>query len=283
MPRQFLPRLALCALIVAIGAGAFAAFAQDSGTSSYTVVRGDTLDGIAAQFDVQTSCLATANDLLKPGELEIGQSLVIDLSCPVYDGLDTVLNPRGSAGDAGQGGGTVSGQGGGVANDDDSGPQAGPNDDSYTVERGDTLDTIAQEFNISVVSLRLVNELDAGEAIMPGMSLIIPADAPAYGQFPALVNPNAPAASAELGQGGGGANAGPGDTVYVVQPRDMIDSIGAQYDKQVACIVEANALTEPHKIFPGQTIIVPASCPAYDGFDTVSGAADGAEDDGEAG
>ncbi len=275
MPRHFLPRLALCALIVAVGAGAFAAFAQDSGTSSYTVARGDTLDGIAARFDVQTSCLATANDLAKPGSLKIGQTLVIDLSCPVYDGLDTVLNPRGSTGDAGQGGGAVSGQGGGSANDDDSGPQAGPNDEVYTVRRNDTLDTIAQRLNISVVSLRLVNELEAGQAIMPGMSLIIPADAPAYGQFPALANPNAPAASAELGQGGGGANAGPGDTVYVVQPRDVLDRIGARYNKQVACIIEANGLANPGRIFPGQTIIVPASCPVYDGFDTVGDGTDG--------
>src|SRR5215510_3421908 len=83
-------------LAVFILGGALAAFAQDA--SSYTVQRGDILDSIAAQFDVQTACLAQANELGDGSKIKAGMVLRIDLSCPRYDGLDFVTNPREDAG-----------------------------------------------------------------------------------------------------------------------------------------------------------------------------------------
>jgi nucleoid-associated protein YgaU len=246
-------------LLVTLLVGVYAVGAQDG---SYTVQRGDTLDGIAAFYDVQTRCLAESNGLERPGELRIGQVINIDFSCPRYDGLDFVTNPRdgGGAASAGQGGGATA---------DDGPPQPGPNDTTYIVERGDTLDTIGQELDVSVVSLQLANNIKAGQRIFPGDTLIIPADAPPYGQFPAIANPNAPLNTQELGQGGG-ATAGPNDQAYVVQLQDTLDGIGARFDTQVACIAEANSLDNPRLIFPGQTVVIPASCPRYDGFDTVT-------------
>ena len=265
LPSRFTTRFIIFAAFVCIIAGAFSAFAQGG---SYTVQPRDTLDQIAAFYDVQTACLAKSNNLAKPSELRVGDVINIDLSCPRYDGWDFVTNPRDDSG-ASTANTSDSGQGGGAA--DTSGPQAGPNDTTYTVARGDTLDTIGQEKNISIVSLRLANDLTPIDKIFPGDSLIIPADAAPYGQFPAIANPGALPANQELGQGGGGvAVAGPGDQLYVIQPLDTLDKIGANFDTQVACIAQGNGLTKPSLILPGQTVVIQASCPRYDGYDTVT-------------
>ncbi|NWG16468.1 MAG: LysM peptidoglycan-binding domain-containing protein [Chloroflexi bacterium] len=237
------------------------------GTNTYTVETGDVLDLIAAAFDVDTACLAETNDLSNPNELTAGQVLLISFDCPRYSGYAFVANPRdgGEQDEPGQGGGG------------DEGVQPGPGDETYTVERGDTLDTIGQALNISVISLQAANGLADPNQLMAGDVLIIPADAPAYGQYPPLVNPLAAAGAnmdVELGQGGG-APAGPGDELYVVQPRDVLDLIGASFDKQAACIAEYNNLADANLLYAGLTLVIPVSCPPYDGLAFVSGREDG--------
>ena len=182
-------------LMIVIGvlafAGVFAAMAQGE---SYTVQRGDTLDGIAAFYDVQVKCLADSNNLTHPSELKIGQIININFDCPRYDGLDFVTNPRDGSGNA------SAGQGGGSTGEKQS-VQPGPNDQTYTVKRGDTLDTIGQDLNVSVVSLRVANDIGVRDVIFPGDVLVIPEDAAAYGDYPPLVNPVAPFDFAGIGTG----------------------------------------------------------------------------------
>lgn len=250
--------LVLMALVLFVAA--LTAAAQDAGgTSTYTVKTGDVLDLIAAAFDVDTDCLARINDLANPNRLRSGQVLLVDLSCPPYTGYAFVINPRSSADSPGQGGGAVEAR-----------PafQPGPNDQTYTVRRGDTLDTIGQALNVSVISLQLANDLRNPNKLAIGDVLVIPGDAPPYGQYPPLANPLVAAGARgalELGQGGGGLPTGPGDVVYVVQLRDVLDLIGAAYDRQAACIAEANGLANPNLLYAGQTLIVPSACPPYDG------------------
>jgi len=62
----------------------------------YTVQQFDMLDFIACDLDVDTMCLAQANNLANPGYLSIGQTLRIDVSCPGW--TDPTL-PPGSAAD----------------------------------------------------------------------------------------------------------------------------------------------------------------------------------------
>lgn len=238
-----------------VGFGALGAFAQDGATTTYTVQSGDILDTIAAGFDVQTTCLAEINDLARPDRIKPGLVLLISYDCPPYDGANFVASPRDTAtgSDLGQGGG------GGAAM-----PELGPNDQSYTVARGDTLDSIAQQFNVSLQSLQQANGLSIYRTkILIGQELIIPGEAPPYGTFPGVSNPLNPLDTS--GQGGGGPEVQPGDEVYVVQPRDVLDSIGAKFDVQVGCLAEANSLTRPNVIYPGQTLVIRMSCPNYDG------------------
>jgi LysM repeat protein len=69
--------------------------AAASGDNTYLVQTGDVLDLIAAAFDVSVQCTAEASGLTDPHRILVGDVIVIDLTCPRYDGDAFVPNPRG--------------------------------------------------------------------------------------------------------------------------------------------------------------------------------------------
>lgn len=199
----------------------------------YEVGTADTLDDIAAIFDVSQECLVETNDIENPNAINVGDVLVIRVACPPYAGTNFVAFPR-----------PISlGQGGGEA--------------TYTVRVADTLETIALAFDISPISLQEFNEIESPLDIRPGDVLSIPPDAPPFGRVPPLPG--------ETIEAGGGS----GDIIYVIQPRDTIDVIGAFYDKRVSCIIESNNIEQPPLIQPRTTIIIPEECPPYDGVNVT--------------
>lgn len=255
---RFIPVLIGC---VALLSGAMVAFAQDG---SYTVVTGDSLDKIGAIYDVQAACLAKTNNIGVSDMLKPGQVLTISFECPLYDGVDNVTTPR----EVNQNVTENLGQGGG----------GGATSTPYQVQRGDSLDSIGQALNISVVSLQVANGIKPGDVLQPGQEITIPAGAAPFGQTPALTDPSNPSSAANAGQGGGGGapiatttatDLKNGDATYVVQYQDTLDKIGALYDVKVDCLVSENNIEDPTKIYPGQVLSVKTSCPRYDGFDFV--------------
>ena len=246
---RFIPALIGC---FALLGGALVVFAQDD---SYTVKTGDSLDAIGAIYDVQAACLAKTNNIGLGDMLKPGQVLTISFDCPLYDGVDNITTPREVNKTVKEG----LGQGGG----------GGANATPYQVQRGDSLDSIGQTLNVSVASLLEANSLKANDVLQPGQEITIPAGAPAYGVTPASADAS--------GQGGGGGTAATttatdlsnGDATYVVQYQDTLDSIGAQFDVKVDCLVSENNIADRTKIYPGQSLSVKTSCPRYDGFDVV--------------
>jgi LysM repeat protein len=254
---RFIPVLIGC---VALLSGAMVAFAQDA---SYTVTTGDSLDKIGAIYDVQAACLAKTNNIGVSDMLKVGQVLTISFTCPLYDGVDNITTPRevnkNVTGNSGQGGG------GGA-----------PASTTYQVQRGDSLDSIGQALNISVVSLQKTNNLTS-TILQPGQELTIPTDGVPFGQVPGSASDS----SASAGQGGGGGAPAAttakttatdlknGDATYVVQYQDTLDKIGALYDVKVSCLASDNNIADPAKVYPGQVLSVKTSCPRYDGFDVV--------------
>jgi LysM repeat protein len=126
---------------------------------------------------------------------------------------------------------------------------------NYTIERGDTLDTIAQRYNISLDALLAANGLDIGQTIYPGDMLFIPSDAPVYG-----------VALLDEASGGGGGDDG---TVFLVQRGDTLDLIAAWYDVDLACLIEFNNITAPPLLQAGQVVVIPFNCPPYAGLSTA--------------
>src|SRR5690606_38202081 len=114
--------------------------------------------------------------------------------------------------------------------------------DTYIVQARQTLDEIAQELDISLVSLQLANEIESARDVIPGMVLTIPADAPPYGEFPALDTP--------AGEGTDGVGGGFEGELYVVQPNDTLDTIAQELDVAVGIIMVVNEL-EDTRITPG--------------------------------
>jgi LysM repeat protein len=71
---------------------------------------------------------------------------------------------------------------------------------------------------------------------------------------------------------------------YTVQEGDVLDLIAARFDVDLACLIEANALATPARIFAGDVLAIPGSCPGYAGQSTyvapISADDDSAADQG---
>lgn len=201
---------------------------------NYVVQPGDTLDVIGQTLNVSVVAIQVENNVGYGRELTAGQVLVIPADAPAY-GLFPALDTEGL----------------------DS-PANLPEGERYVVQPNDTLDTIGQQFNVSVVALRVANNINAAGDINPGRTIVIPEDAPVYGTFPSLDEP----AGAVLA----------GGEVYIIQPGDTLDGIAASFDKDTLCIIEANEITNVRLIRAGQTIGIPPQCPAYVGYNTVPAA-----------
>jgi LysM repeat protein len=186
----------------------------------YTVVAGDTLDGIGRAYDVQISCIMERNDLPANGMIHPGDTLNLNEDCPRFDG-----SPR-----------TVEGSLRGM----------------YVVRRGDTLDEIAQRFNVSLIALLRANDMTPVTLIRPGMILTIPTGAPPYGFYPAL--------DVSLSEA---------ERMYIIQPGDVLDLIAAYFDIDLACLIERNAIERPLQIAPGTVLVIPPDCPRYAGHSSA--------------
>jgi peptidoglycan endopeptidase LytE len=114
--------------------------ATAGGTGSYTVQAGDTLGAIARRFGTTVTELVRLNNITNPDALKVGQQLV------------------------------VPGSGGGAAVNV---PAAGQGK-SYTVQRGDTLLSIARRFGLTVKQLQAANNISNPDRIYPGQVLTIP-------------------------------------------------------------------------------------------------------------
>ncbi|MCU0474700.1 MAG: LysM peptidoglycan-binding domain-containing protein [Anaerolineae bacterium] len=206
----------------------------------YTVVRGDTLDGLGAYFDVRPACIAETNEL-DGTRIFVGDVLTISVDCPAYDGFGEVAEPREDA------------------------PGRDGSDGTYVVRPRDTVDTIAQRLGVSAESLLVVNDVTDGRDLVPGQVLTVPANAPEYGVLPALRL----SAGAEDALGGGAGDEAEGigggsieGQTYVVQHGDTLRGIAEQVGVTFECLAELNEITDVRAIRGGTLLLIPQSCPA---------------------
>ena len=220
-----------------------------SGTTTYTVQRGDTLSEIAARFGTTVNALVRLNniadrDLIYPGQVliirENGGSVTPPSGAVTY----TVQRNDNLTEIAARFGTTVAelvrlnniadpnriypGQVLIIRESGGSTPPSGAT--TYTVQRNDNLTEIAARFGTTVAELVRLNNIADPNLIYPGQVLII--------------------------RESGGVTPPSGAVTYTVQRNDNLTEIAARFGTTVAELVRLNNIADPNLIYPGQVLII---------------------------
>ena len=165
------------------------------GTFPYIIKPGDTFYRIAMQYNTTVAALIAANPTVNPNYLMIGQQICI----PSNDGHVHC-----------------------------------PNGTHYTVRYGDTLYSIARQFNVSMADLMEANPGINPYMLYPGQIICIPR--------PPAVCP-------------------PGTQSYTVKAGDTFFSLAQQFNTTVAAIQQANPNVDPNNLQVGQILCIPMGAP----------------------
>lgn len=183
----------------------------------YGVQAGDTLYGIATRFGMSVGDLMIANELTGSVSLTIGQGLRIPGQAPV----GTEVAAATSTAETGNASANLSGM--------------------HRIVRGETLYSIARQYNVSVADISAANGISDPSGLAIGQTLIIPGQetfaptAPAPTSAPAVNVPQSHTVVA-------------GQTLY---------AISRQYDVSVPDIRAQNGLSDASPIFIGQVLQIP--------------------------
>ena len=113
---------------------------------------------------------------------------------------------------------------------------AGPT--AHVIQEGDSLFTVAQQYNVSLDDLAARNNLDANALLSPGATLIVPGGASADTVLEAAV--------------------GNGDErIHIVQSGENLYRIGLVYGVTIEALAAYNALENPDVLDVGQEIRIP--------------------------
>jgi LysM repeat protein len=110
----------------------------------------------------------------------------------------------------------------------------------YEVQAGDWIFSIAAEFGVDPEEIIELNDLTSPDQFQPGLVLHIPPPTTATSAPPPA--PRSP---------------GKGATIHIVKPGEWIWRIARIYGVDPQAIIEANRLTHPGMIYPGQRLIIP--------------------------
>ncbi len=164
-------------------------------TGSHTVSSGETLSSIAALYRVPVDDLIAANNLRNADFVRRGQVLLVP------NVAAATVPPAADPGTPGQ---------------------------VHTVQRRDTLSSIAAAYGVTVRDLARANNLRDADLLHPGQKLRIPQGAPAFIE-------------------------------HSVKKGESLAVIASRYKVALADIRAANTLKNPDLISPGQVLRIPAS------------------------
>lgn len=168
---------------------------RSSPSGQYVVQPGDTLDGIAAKLGIDESQLAAWNNVANPDQVIVGQVLRLTApraptrsAAPAASGRSYVIQPGDTLLGIAQQSGVSSSQLASANNLNDpndivigqtlvipGSKDNGSSPKTYTVQPGDSVSAIADNYGISITSLISANQIDDPALIQPGTQLAIPA------------------------------------------------------------------------------------------------------------
>lgn len=191
--------------------------AADDDSLTHTVVAGETLFRIALRYGVDMNELAQLNNITDVRRIYAGQVLHIPgLTLP--DSSPEVANPLVAASP------TV-----------------------HVIQRGETLQIIANRYGITVQEILDANEIPNPNRIYAGqqLNLWLPETA-----VPAAASPDVQAAVDQAVQTGQ-------PIVHVVQPGEHLSQIGRMYGVNWHTLAQVNNITNPDRVFAGTQLTIP--------------------------
>ena len=225
--------------------------------ASYTVVKGDTISGIATRYGLTTVGILALNGLSRTSLIFPGQ--VIKLTSAAV--TPAPATPIAAAPTATTG--------------------------TYTIAKGDTVGKIAAKFGVTTLAVLTANKLGWSTIIYPGQVLTIPGQAATPAPQPVLaaqpvaaVTPVTPppaavvpvVAPAPAPAPAAAPVAAPANGSYVITSGDNLTKIAAKFGVTVKALLTANGLTLASTIFAGRTLVIPgvATAPASTGAGTIT-------------
>lgn len=179
----------------------------------YVIQVGDSLGSIAEQLGVDIVALAEINHITDPNQIDVGQPLFIPQVTAATIAVDNAAVGENSA-----------------------------DVTHYTVQQGDALSLIAEQFDLPITDLLLANDLSINDFVYVGQVLLIP-------------NTEGVANSAEITPPEDSTNET--TQTYTVLSGDSLGSIALQLDISIERIAAANNITDYHAIYVGQVLIIP--------------------------
>jgi LysM repeat protein len=185
----------------------------------YTIVRGDTISGIAGRFGLDTNAILRLNNLQANTIIYPGQKIKLNGSSATPASEPSAPAPAPDAA-----GSSV-----------------------YTVKAGDTLGAIAERHGVGLSKVLGWNGLNMGSIIYPGQKIKIGAGGAAPAPAAPAPAPAAPA-SAPVSSGS-----------YTIRAGDTLSGIAARNGVRLSEVLSANQLTMSTIIYPGQKLVIPGA------------------------
>jgi LysM repeat protein len=130
-----------------------------------------------------------------------------------------------------------------------------PNIQEYVVEEGDTVFSIAQQFNSTAEAIIAFNNLNEDGFIRQGQTLEVPV--PENLGRPVVPPDVTPPPGGGGGEGGGMGELPPPGGIYIVQPGDNLFRIALRYGLTTQALANFNGIINPNRIQVGQEIRIP--------------------------
>lgn len=208
------------------------------GTIIHTVRRGDTVSRIAVLYGSSTQAIITANALDDSALIFVGQGLVVPVRIP--DPATATPTPTNVVV-------VVTATQPAVPI-----PTSVPQDDTYTVQPGDTLNRIAAQFNTTVGALVQLNGIANPNRIFSGQVLNLPvqggtSDEPVV-EATTESQPNIVPTPTQ---------APVVQETYTVQPGDTLFRLALRFGVNIVDLAQENNITNYNRIFIGQVLRIP--------------------------
>ena len=193
--------------------------------STYRVVAGDTVSGIAGRFGLATASVLALNGLGWKSVIFPGQVLKLTKSGTV---------PVATA------------------------PPASTGLTRYTIQSGDSMGAIAKRFGVTTQALLSANGLSWSSIIYPRQSIVIPgASAPAASAQAPVLEASPVVSVGPIGKASPAVPVVPQQSSYVVRSGDTVTRIAAQFGIGTLALLSANGLNWSSIIYAGRTLTIP--------------------------